>query len=124
MTKDGEFARGLEDCRKAALKLHGRMVDDPRFLTALAPELDIVIWAPRAGRASEISRLSRKQFDDAAEHDLHLAVAQMPASLLKPWWPDVEFDEDHVACMRSCLMKPEHLEWVDRIWGILDEVSG
>jgi hypothetical protein len=26
-------------------------------------------------------------------------------------------------CLRSCLMKPEHLDWVDRIWEILVEVS-
>ena len=119
MTKDGEFARDLGKCREAALALFDRLANDDRFLTALAPELDILIWAPRAPRASEVSELSRKQFHDAAEANLHLALTSLPSELLRPYWPGIEFDQPAVACLRSCLMKPEHLEWVDRIWEIV-----
>ena len=26
-------------------------------------------------------------------------------------------------CLRSCLLKPEHLEWIDEIGAILDDVA-
>ena len=32
----------------------------------------------------------------------------------------MERDADTVTCLRSVLMKPEHSEWLDHIWGILD----
>jgi len=28
-----------------------------------------------------------------------------------------------IICLRSVLMKPEHREWADRIWAILDEAT-
>ncbi len=55
LAKGGEFARGLEDCRKAALDLYKRLEKDARFVTAFPPELDIVVFAPRAGSVSEAS---------------------------------------------------------------------
>ena len=58
----------------------------------------------------------------AATEDLHLAKFKCPASLLQDKWSDVDFDQDTVVCLRSCLMKPEHLDWVDRICEILDRV--
>src|SRR5204862_797450 len=48
----GEFARMLEACRAAALALHATIAADPRFVVPLPPELDITIWAVRAGSAS------------------------------------------------------------------------
>jgi tyrosine decarboxylase/aspartate 1-decarboxylase len=26
-------------------------------------------------------------------------------------------------CLRSCLMKPEHLDWLERIWSIVDKTT-
>lgn len=119
----GEFARSLESCRVAALDLHHRLENDPRYLTAVPPELDIVIFAPAAETASEVSLRSRRFFDAAAERDLHLALADFPASLLEPYWFGVEFDETTVTCLRSVLMKPEHRDWIDEIWKILDKLG-
>lgn len=120
----GEFARMLEACRDAAIDLHGRLEGDPRFLTAFPPDLDIIIFAPRAGTASEVSARSKALFREAAKQGLHLALAQFPSSLLEPYWFGVEFDEPRVTCVRSVLMKPEHREWTDRIWAILDVLGG
>src|SRR5467141_3432433 len=39
LTRGGEFAKGLERARKAALKLFEKLRADPRFVTALLPEL-------------------------------------------------------------------------------------
>jgi len=117
----GEFARGLEKSRKAAQTLFGKLESDRRFMTALAPELDIVVWAPRAESASKVSELTRGIFEAAARRNLHLAMASLPAELLGEWWPDLEWDERHVTCLRSCLMKPDHLDWIDHIWAILSK---
>ena len=61
--KSGQFAKDLACCRKAALALFQRMEDDPRFLTAFPPELDIIVWAPAASNGSEISKRSRIFFE-------------------------------------------------------------
>jgi hypothetical protein len=46
-----------------------------------------------------------------------------PGRLLKEDWQDVSFDTDYVTALLSCLMKPEHLSWLDRMWEILDMVT-
>ncbi len=117
----GDFAAGLNRCRKAAQDLFSRLENDPGFLTLFPPELDILVWAPKAATTSSISRLSRELFERAEKNHLYLALVNIPAELASPWWPDVEFDTPTVACQRSCLMKPEHEAWVDRIWEILQE---
>jgi glutamate/tyrosine decarboxylase-like PLP-dependent enzyme len=118
----GKFAQGLENGRKAAIALFKKIQADSRFLTAFPPELDIVIWAPLAGKASEISDRSKEIFEAAARQNLHLAVATFPKTMLEQTW-DIDWDQEQVACLRSCLMKTEHLEWIDHIWQILDEVA-
>jgi glutamate/tyrosine decarboxylase-like PLP-dependent enzyme len=122
LVRDGEFAHGLDACRAAALDLHSRLAGDPRVRTAFAPELDIVVWAPRGRSASEMSAKSRTVFEEAARANLHLAVANLPRALLEPWWPDVVWDREHVTVVRSCLIKPEHAQWTQRIWSVLERV--
>jgi tyrosine decarboxylase / aspartate 1-decarboxylase len=128
LVKDGEFAQGLEKCREAALEFHRRIGNDPRFLAAFVPELDIVIFAPRAETASASSILSRQIFDAAAKRNLHLAVAELPVRFFQGPSEWGKQERATVTCLRSVLMKPEHREWVPRIWEILsesaDEVQG
>ena len=116
LTRGGEFARGLETGRAAALALSERLHKDERFVTAFAPELDIVIFVPRARRASEASALSRRIFETAAKRNLHLAVAELPTEFWSANLGAVERDRETMTCLRSVLMKPEHLEWIPRIW--------
>ena len=121
LTADGEFAKGLASGRAAALELHERMRQDGRFVTGSPPELDILIWAPRAKRVSDASALSQKIFAEAAQRQLHLAIATLPVHLLDV--QNMQGDRDTIVCLRSVLMKPEHREWVDRIWSILDAAT-
>ena len=122
LTPDGEFARDLGRCRAAALALHERLVNDDRFVVPFPPELDIVNWAVRAGSVSEASALARRVFDEAASRDLHLAVAELPVALFD--LPEgMVADRDSISCLRSVLMKPEHLEWIDPIWSRLDAAT-
>lgn len=123
LTKDGAFAADLAKCHRAALDLFGRLQADTRFRTLMPPELDIVLWAPSAPTASEVSNRSQEMFENAAAQNLHLALVALPQSLLQAHWPDLEFDLPTVTCLRSCLMKPAHLDWMDRIWTILKNIS-
>jgi glutamate/tyrosine decarboxylase-like PLP-dependent enzyme len=123
LVRGGAFAAGLERCREAALALHARLAADERFLVPDAPELDIVLWAPRVGSATQASARSRAIFEAAAARGLHLALARVRTETARAHWPALEDDADTVTCLRSVLMKPEHFEWMDRIWAILDEAA-
>ena len=105
----------------AARKAYDRLKADPRFLTAFAPELDIVVWAVKASSVSEASVLARRIFNEAEERHLHLAVAELPVELFDVAAVDMERDRTTITCLRSVLMKPAHRDWVDRIWDILDD---
>jgi len=119
LVKGGQFAQGLSEGRQAALNFYDRLRADARFVVPLKPELDIVVYAVRAQSASQASRLAREVFEEAARRNLHLALATLPASLFSQAWPELDWDQDSVTCLRSCLMKPEHLTYIDDIWNIL-----
>ncbi|HEX7605540.1 MAG TPA: pyridoxal-dependent decarboxylase, partial [Usitatibacter sp.] len=123
LEKGGEFASMLERSRAAALGLFERIRADARFMTAFAPELDIVVWAPRAASAGEASALSRRIFDEAARRNLHLALADLPMDFFAADAGAMRRDRPTVTCLRSVLMKPEHLDWVERIWAIVDAAT-
>jgi glutamate/tyrosine decarboxylase-like PLP-dependent enzyme len=119
LTKGGAFAQRLDCSLRAAAEFHKRLEGDPRFLTGFPPELDIVVWLPRAANVNEASNRSRQLLTAAAENHLHLALAQLPVrffQLNQPGWDRT----GTVSCLRSVLMKPEHLDWTERIYGVLD----
>jgi glutamate/tyrosine decarboxylase-like PLP-dependent enzyme len=120
----GEFARGLEACRKAALLLHDALGRDDRFAPLFPPELDIVVWAVRAETAGEASARARRLFDAAAGLDLHLALATFPRSMAEASRPVSRWDADEIVCLRACAMKPEHREWMPEILRRLDGAAG
>jgi len=109
LVRGGEFAQGLNACRRAALDLYARLAADPRFLTPFPPQLDIVVWTPKNGSAQRI-------FDEAARRNLHLALARLPGFFFGR-------SEPELLCLRSVLMKPEHEQWIGRIWEILDQAT-
>ena len=119
MQKKGAFASQLQTIRDAALVLFDFLKQDSRFITALEPELDILIWGLNGSKASEISGYSNEFFDLTAKQGLHLAKANMPRSLLENHWPQIEWDQETVTCMRSCIMKPEVKDWIDDIKNIM-----
>ena len=122
LQKGGEFAQGLERCREAALEFHRRLAGDRRFLAGFVPELDIVTFAPRADNLRATSLLSRKIFEAAAARNLHLAVAELPTEFFG-LGDGPAGNQSTVTCLRSVLMKPEHKEWIGKIWEILSEAT-
>jgi len=122
-TRGGEFARGLEAGRAAALEMYRRLAADQRFIAPVVPpELDIIFWAVRAGSPQRSSALARRVFEEAAQRDLHLALAELPLTFFSPVAWQVK-DSDTVTCLRSVFMKAEHLPWIDEIWKRLDDAS-
>jgi tyrosine decarboxylase/aspartate 1-decarboxylase len=123
LVRGGEFARGLESGRDAAIAFYERLKKDERFATAFPPELDIVIFAPRAESVSEASGLSRRIFEAAARRNLHLAIAELPSAFWASSSGSMRRDRETITCLRSVLMKPEHLDWIPQIWNELSAAT-
>jgi tyrosine decarboxylase / aspartate 1-decarboxylase len=123
LTLGGEFARGLASSRAAALELDRRLRKDGRFEPQAAglPELDIVVWKVKDENSERASELAQKIFVGCATRGLHLALVQLP----EVWFRQANLENKGlVTCLRSVLMKPEHAEWLDRIWARLSAASG
>ena len=116
----GTFARGLARGRAAALELDRRLREDKnhRFvpLAAGQPELDIVVWRLNADTPERASELAQEDFVACAAEDLHLALVQLPESWFRTATGTNGNASGYVTCLRSVLMKPEHEDWLDRIW--------
>jgi len=111
LERNGAFARMLEECRAAALAFHARLAEDPRFLPAGRPELDIVAFAVRAPTAAASSARAREIFAKAETAGLYLALAELPAAFFgDPWGAG-----GTVTALRSVLMKPEHRAALDTL---------
>jgi tyrosine decarboxylase / aspartate 1-decarboxylase len=123
LVRGGEFAAMLEASRGAAVQFCQRLADDARWLVPFTPELDIVVWAPRAKSATEMSELSQRIFDAAAKQNLHLALIHLPTRFFASLQNLAHSDRETVLCLRSVLMKSEHRDWLDRIWAILSSVA-
>lgn len=119
----GEFARGLEACREAALALYAHLAGHRQLVPVVRPELDIVTWAVRAPCASVSSQRARQLFDVAERRGLHLALARLPRAMAEPANPVADWDSGEITCLRACVMKPEHRDWMPQITAILDEAA-
>lgn len=124
LIRGGELAQTMTTTREAALDLHRRIQGSEHFQALFTPDLDLVVWAPAGQRASEVSQRSQEIFDRCAERGLHLALTRCRRSMVEPHWPKLEWgEESSLLCLRSCLMKPEHKAWMERIWTVLDDVA-
>jgi tyrosine decarboxylase / aspartate 1-decarboxylase len=119
LVKDGEFSKSISAGRNAALKFYDKLKNDNRFVPAFKPELDIVIWAPKADSVSKASEISNKIFDEAAKLNLHLALAEMPLEFFNIPGSGMKVDKTTITALRSTFMKPDHNEWIEEIWELL-----
>jgi glutamate/tyrosine decarboxylase-like PLP-dependent enzyme len=116
----GEFATKLDDCIRAARQFFGRLQQSEQFLPLMAPELDIVVYALNRPDSRAASESARRLFACAAERDLHLALIELPTSLVQQYAPQLRSTSEMTTCLRSVLMKSEHLDWLDQIVEILE----
>ena len=115
LERGGEFAKGLEAGREAALHFYHHLKHEDAFVPAFEPELDILVFLPREATMEKASARSRTIFTAAAKHDLHLAVAELPSRFWSGAGLENPSDSETVTCLRSVLMKPEHKDWVEAI---------
>lgn len=124
LTHGGELGQMLTTTRDAALELYKRIAGSRYFQSLFVPDLDLVVWAPKAASAIEASRRSQAIFDECAKRGVHLALTRCRQNMVIPHWPELDWgQEQDILCLRSCLMKPEHKDWMDAIWSILEEVA-
>jgi glutamate/tyrosine decarboxylase-like PLP-dependent enzyme len=123
MVKSGVFADGLDRSLLAARALRRSLGESRDYVGLMPPELDIVVYGVRADDAAAASEHARQVFERAAARGLHLALIDLPLDMVRRYWPQLEANRDSVTCLRSCLMKPEHLEQVGRIRETLDLVA-
>ena len=122
LVRGGEFAGGLDKGREAALRFFRAIGGSGKLDAAFEPELDILVFVPKGDSIEQISADSRRIFDAAAREGLHLAVAELPVK----FWPSLKPESGRatVTCLRSVLMKPEHLDWLGRIVELLNAAAG
>jgi glutamate/tyrosine decarboxylase-like PLP-dependent enzyme len=119
----GEFAKGLDNCLLAAREFHARLQASADFAPLMEPELDIVVYAVNAPDTVTASARARRVFEVAAGDELHLAMIELPAAIVRRYVPDMAHNSDTVTCLRSVLMKPEHRDWLDPIMSILERAA-
>ena len=123
LVRDGEFAAMLRASRAAALALYERLRHDQRFAVASCPDLDIVAWAVIGPSASETSEYARRVLAECARRHLHLSLAQLPRRCLVIRGTSIGGDDTGVTCLRACLVKADHADWVDRIFDIISDAT-
>lgn len=115
MEPGGEFAAGLDAGIAAAREFHAWVGEQAAWKTLLAPELDILVFTADRADAAAASAANQEIFKAAAKQDLHLAVARLPRDLLEHWAGELAWNEDSLAVIRTCLMKPEHRSWLSEL---------
>ncbi|HEX5766188.1 MAG TPA: pyridoxal-dependent decarboxylase [Woeseiaceae bacterium] len=123
MQRGAAFAEGLDRSLLAARKFHQWIEASENYSALMPPELDIVVYAVNAPDAVTASNRARAIFERAAQANLHLALIELPAAIVGHYRPELEVNRDTVTCLRSCLMKPEHLDWLDDICTSLDTLA-
>ena len=112
---------------RAARALAGRLGASEAYDLVLAPETDIVVYAPRAGSVAETDARSGAAFDAgmADERDpIFLSLYRLSADRLTAHLPALAPDADHARVLRSVLMKPEHEAAVGWIADRLERLAG
>ncbi len=116
--KGGEFSKDLGRSRNAALKLYDRLQKSEQLFPLMKPETDIVVYALTGKDTNEMSEKANQVFKIAEENHLYLSLYKYPTSLFDN--PEFEINSEYLTCLRSCLLKPEHDDWLDEIWSRLE----
>lgn len=117
------FAQDLAAGREAALDLYRALAKDKRFTTLLPPQLDIVTWSVRADTASQASLRARALHNSARKNNLHLSLVTLPKAMLEGFDAVRTWDANSITCLRACMMKPEHREWMAEILALLNAAA-
>ncbi|OGU56961.1 MAG: hypothetical protein A2X64_05715 [Ignavibacteria bacterium GWF2_33_9] len=91
-----------------------------KYSLYLAPETNIVTYFPRAGNTSEISKKSEKiMLDLMNANKLWIATLKVDSTQFAKNHPEVKVNSAATTILRSCIMKPEQFDWIEKIIEIL-----
>ncbi len=105
------------------------MLNESKFFDILSPpELDIIIFYPKPKqlKSSSVSKFSEKLFDSAMNNrdfPVYLAKIKLKSKDVCKNIPDLTADEEYITLLRSCLMKPEHLDFIPELHRYLEELA-
>jgi hypothetical protein len=85
------------------------------------PELDIVVWAVNGKSTKEMSEKADHFFNEAEKQGLYLSKYKLATDKIDS--EGIEKNSEFVTCLRSCLLKPEHNDWVEEIWNVLIQIA-
>lgn len=118
------FGNILKKTRLAALRLAEKINSSDNYLLLTDPELDIVCYLPKTPEmtSSSISEKTEKIFSFLENHPnkpLYLAKLKVNKNLGN-YSEEIIWDSENMTILRSCLMKPEHLAYVEEVFNRLD----
>ncbi len=112
---------------RAARAFHDGLDSAEHLAPLLAPETDIVVYAPVAETVSAIDAQSAAVFQRAMDDPgdpVFVSLYRLGADRLRQRLPDLDVDAPTARVLRSVLMKPEHEAWTDRLVARLDALAG
>lgn len=126
LAKDKGFGPILKKTRQAAQRFSVSVRQSDNYVLHQSPELDIVTFFPKAYKTSEISEKTHAVFKAgmaSKNHPLFLAKLKLDSKTFVKLHPELEVDTDEVVILRSCMMKPEHLAWCNRLFEHLEALA-
>jgi glutamate/tyrosine decarboxylase-like PLP-dependent enzyme len=121
----GEMAALLARCLEGARALAAALRRSERFALLVEPALDIVTYFPRAATASDVSVATEAIFAraESAPEPVYLAKLSVDAARFHALHPEVAIDAPRVSVLRSCVMRPEQVDWVGTIVERLERMA-
>jgi glutamate/tyrosine decarboxylase-like PLP-dependent enzyme len=120
LVKEGEFAKMLGSSLTAGQKLADWIKQHDGLELIVEPQLDIVNFVIKADTAAQSSTKAQLFFELAESDHLYLALntldPQFVGEVAENYWT-----QPNVVAVRMCLMKSEHLAWIDKILVALEK---
>jgi glutamate/tyrosine decarboxylase-like PLP-dependent enzyme len=121
----GAMATLLARCLEGARALAAALRRSQKFALLVEPPLDIVTYFPRAATASAVSAATDAIFAraESAPEPVYLAKVSIDAARFHLLHPEVTIDSPRVTVLRSCVMRPEQVDWVGAIVERLERIA-
>lgn len=107
------FGPILQKTLQAARQFAESLRQSTHFHLYVEPDLDIVTYFPKASSTQDISNATMALYRAAMEEEspLYLVTVKVPSYTLAKQHHDIVINSEHTTLLRSCLMKPEHLDF-------------
>ncbi len=115
----------IELTRKTALKFYRLLKNSEVFIPLIEPELDIVNYFPVASSTSKINHLSEGLFIRLMKnkkYPIYVSKYRLKSDFFKRLFPNIKADTNEVIILRSVLMKPEQIFYIEEIFEKMKEV--